>query len=42
MLSRAVKQLVNSSLTHTARRSMNHIKNMNEENLRVISEQIEN
>jgi hypothetical protein len=41
MLSRAVKQLLNPRLTHTARMAMNHIKNMNEENVRVIAEQME-
>lgn len=41
MLSRGLKRLVTSSLAHTVRRSVGHIKNMNEENVRVIAEQME-
>jgi hypothetical protein len=42
MLSRAAKQLISKSLTHSSRGLMNHIKNMNEENVRVLAEQLSN
>lgn len=36
-----VRQLINKPLINTLQRSIGHIKNMNEENVRVIAEQIE-
>jgi hypothetical protein len=41
MLGRGLKKLMTQSLVSTFRRSVGHIKNMNEENVRVIAEQLE-
>lgn len=41
MLGRGLRKLLTMPLTNSLRRSIGHIKNMNEENVRVIAEQIE-
>jgi hypothetical protein len=41
MIGRGLRKLLTVPLSHSLRRSVGHIKNMNEENVRVIAEQIE-
>ena len=40
MLTRGLRQILNSALIKTPRQSIGHIKDMNEENVRVIADQL--